>query len=67
MNTPIVKISDDQNEITHKSGVVTEFVEGSNCKLCIYYEKIDCWKMRMPCDTFQRKDKKMGKFKLKQP
>ena len=66
MNTPIIKISDDQNEITHKSGVVTVFVEECNCEQCIYYKKIDCWKKRMPCATYQRKDRKIGRFTLKQ-
>lgn len=35
MNTPIIKISDGQNTITHKSGVVTVFevpIENVFCK-----------------------------------
>jgi len=70
MNTPIVKISDDQNEITHESGVVTVFVE-SNKSTCLYCAYLNddggCICEPAPCNVFRRKDYKLGHFTLKQP
>lgn len=65
MNTPIIKISEDQNEITHESGVVTVFEESkSRCNGCFY--KIDkVCKSIAPCFQFERTDRKTGIFKLK--
>lgn len=69
MNTPIVKISDDQNEITHESGVVTVFVESvSQCEKCCYYKNFNC--SDIPChfrtEFTPRKEFNYGIFKLKQ-
>lgn len=37
MNTPIKSISDDQNTVTHKSGLITERVKGvRGCLDCVY-------------------------------
>lgn len=73
MNTPIVKISDDQNEITHESGVVTVFVENGRCVNCCYYpysksKKTSCCN-KIPCHTEIGKiirENNYGIFKLKQ-
>ena len=74
MNTPIIKISDDQNEITHESGVVTVFVKDGMCRDCCY-SKVEPHMKRMclkiPCSTmFEPNCRKdgidFGIFKLKQ-
>lgn len=66
MNTPIIKISDDQNEITHESGVVTVFEETkiNRCNGCVYQNPKVC-KSIAPCFRFERIDNKTGIFKLK--
>ena len=67
MNTPIISISDDQNTITHESGVVTVFEVpkgGIFCRNCFYVE----WNKSctgMPCTSGIRNDKRNGIFKLK--
>ena len=67
MNTKIISISDDQNTITHESGVVTEFVvQGGKdiCKNCVYnILKGKC--SHIICVPIQRKDERNGIFKLK--
>lgn len=66
MKTKIIKISDDQNTITHKSGVVTVFEESNkNCSFCIYFNKENCNVLLCSCSF--RFDEKSGIFKLKQP
>lgn len=67
MNTPIVNISDDQNEITHESGVVTVFEESENsCDECCYYKAYKCQGICLnPCTRQERKDIRNGIFKLK--
>ena len=64
MNTPIISISDDQNTITHESGVVTVFKNNGNykCHGCVYNPEL-C-PIIIPCVS--RKDKENGIFKLKQ-
>ena len=68
MNTPIIKISDDQNEITHESGVVTVFEESENSCECCFYESIYICD-EIPClpetSFIARLDHKNGIFKLK--
>ena len=65
MNTLIVKISDDQNTITHESGFVTVFEEKIGCSGCYYYEIEDC--NHIPCIEPRRTvNNKEGIFKLKQ-
>lgn len=63
MNTTF-KISDDQNTITHESGLVTEFVESRHkyptirdCSLCYYCDSINC--KTLPC---YHTNKKHGYF-----
>ena len=65
MNTKIIAISEDQNTITHESGVVTEF--DSKCNLCFYccYDNIEDGCIGVPCVINVRKDKGNGIFKLK--
>lgn len=66
MNTPIIKISDDQNEITHESGVVTVFEWNNDysCDGCVYRMVLkNCFPI--PCRDKARIDKKEGIFKLK--
>lgn len=69
MNTPIIKISDDQTEITHENGVVTVFEESvGNCIGCQYFDddlSFDCEKYKVPCMMQNRKDGKHVIFKLK--
>lgn len=73
MNTPIIKISDDQNEITHESGVVTVFKKDDSgiCFGCFYATRKEHDCRLIPCDynkiKCKRKDGKSGIFKLKQP
>jgi hypothetical protein len=70
MNTPIISISDDQNTITHESGVVTVFVETDNqndCIGCIYKNGAICEQIKAPCMKSQRLDHKFGVFKLLKP
>ena len=64
MNTPF-KISEDQNTITHESGLVTKFVRDNSddCNNCVYWEYSICHKI--PCTSktankkhITRKDKK---------
>lgn len=68
MNTPIIKISDDQNEITHESGVVTVFKKKgitSGCNKCVYNE-IGCIQFSAPCgNPYRTADEFNGIFKLK--
>lgn len=60
MNTPIIKISDDQNTVTHKSGLITERVKGvKGCVGCVYLnDKGDCLQFDLDCkyDTFLIKE-----------
>lgn len=71
MNTPIIKISDDQNEITHESGVVTVFEETNllTCNFCCYLGSSSLFCRKIPClftgNGIKRNDKKSGIFKLK--
>ena len=65
MNTPIIKISDYQNEITHESGFVSMFVELNNetCIHCVYInDDGSCLCVPAPCNTFIRNDRKLGYF-----
>lgn len=67
MNTPIIKISDDQNEITHESGVVTNFVWTNlfSCGRCVYKNRKSCYDI--PCVSLRRdRDCFNGIFKIKQ-
>lgn len=65
MNTPIKSISEDQNEITHESGVVTVFEETRSicCNGCIYLLDCKCFSKNELCA--KRIDNKIGIFKLK--
>ena len=69
MNTKILKISEDQNEITHESGVVTEFEPKgriSGCNKCVYSLN-GCMHYLAPCSyPYRTADRKNGIFKLKQ-
>ena len=69
MNTPIKSISDDQNTITHESGVVTLFVESKNsCIGCCYGTFTVfgyCNPNKIPCIKTSRADYKNGIFKIK--
>ena len=70
MNTPF-KISEDQNTITHESGLVTKFVEDNSITCsdkCEYLtvSLVDC--KQIPCSKIKRmlsacrEDKKNGYF-----
>lgn len=65
MNTKIISISDDQNTITHESGLVTEFVESDHlgCFYCVYETNDTCFDK--PCMEDRRLNKLDGIFKLK--
>ena len=62
MNSKIINISDDQNEITHESGLVTVFEEQYHfgCFNCIYQLNDFC--SDKPCCAERRKDGKDGIF-----
>lgn len=68
MNTKIVKISEDQKEITHESGVVTVFKKNGSCENCCYILSDNCSKA--PCHFMTtlspRNDFEYGCFKVKQ-
>ena len=69
MNTKIVKISKDQNEITHESGVITVFQKQEMnlfCQGCVYSNYDDCRLQIDLCTSAKRKDEENGIFKLKQ-
>lgn len=61
MNTPIIKISDDQKTVTHKSGLITERVKGvKGCLDCVYLnDNGDCLQFDLDC--------KYDIFLIKQP
>lgn len=66
MNTPIIKISEDQNEIIHESGVVTVFKKtrkGSGCENCVYDYENTCLCYAANCDDYRLK--RHGIFILK--
>ena len=71
MNSKIIKISYDQNEITHESGVVTVAKEcDGSCIGCYYFDmdlSFDCSGNKMPCMSDKRFDNKTVIFILKQP
>ena len=60
MNTPIKSISDDQNTVTHKSGLITERVKGVKGSLdCVYLnDNGDFLQFDLDCkyDTFLIKE-----------
>ena len=64
MNTPIVKISDDEKTIIHESGFKSRFCEDKTfdcCENCVYNFTEDvCY--HIPCTFNHRKDKKNGYF-----
>jgi hypothetical protein len=65
MKTPIKNISEDQNTITHESGVVTVFerkVRISGCNKCVYSE-FGCMHYLVPCCyPYRTADSKNGIF-----
>lgn len=65
-NSKIISISEDQNVITHESGVNTNFIYTTenfeNCEVCIYKQNRDCWSTCKPCDPTERNDKRWGYF-----
>jgi len=66
MKTQIKHISEDQNTITHESGVVVVFKEtNKRCSGCFYDNNKVC-KSIAPCYRFERNDNKTGIFKLKE-
>jgi len=71
MITPIISISDDQNTITHESGLITEFKKDNSgtCINCVYSDlKMHNCRF-IPCDynkrTGRRNDTLTGVFKVK--
>lgn len=64
MNSKIIKISDDQNEITHESGLVTEFrLTNKTCYNCVYLDRKGfCLCEDAPCDSGYRFDSYSGIF-----
>ena len=76
MKTKIINISDDQNNILHESGILTEFVEikdnepffqksiyGGCCGVCIYRD-IDNCKYAPCCMADRNDDTTTGYWKL---
>ena len=71
MNTPIISISDDQNTITHESGVVVEFVKveincSVGCKGCVYHIDNNKCMQQNNHDVVCMRRAESGIFKLKQ-
>lgn len=68
MKTPIENISEDQNIITHESGLQSEFscVGLCSCGECDYNayfnkSKLPC---NLPCCSLERKDNRGGNFRI---
>ena len=61
IESPIAKISEDQNTITHDDGIVAVFKEGGNEFDCCYYNTDNC-QLYIPCCKVMRDDKINGIF-----
>jgi len=59
MKSKIISISDDQNTITHESGLITTSKVKIGCEGCIYFEKNGFENCRkIICSPHTRTDKK---------
>ena len=69
MKTPILNISEDQNIITHESGLITQFSSDEiACGKCCYDAKEStCISIGIPCVEFKRDDFMNGVFIIKEP